>query len=390
MHKTAMIILKNVSVFNPESLGIKDLLVAGTRVIAVEESIDPGTMEVEVIDGTGKMVIPGLIDGHVHIAGAGGEGGPATRTPELRLEELIAGGITSVVGCLGTDGFTRDLKSVLMKAKALRTEGVSAWMYTGAYPVPPPTLTGEIGKDIALIDEVIGAGEIALSDHRSSHPTVHELIKLASHVRVGGMLGGKAGIVNIHMGDACHPFRLLYEAVEMSELNYKQFLPTHTNRNHSIFEEAKAYGQKGWIDLTTSSYPYYRDIEIKPSRAMVDLLKAGVPDSHVTMTSDGNGSLPHFNKHGELERLETGAPESLFTELRDAILREKVPPETALKTVTSNPATILKLPRKGRIKPGNDADLVMVDKDYQPELVLAMGKTMMKEGRIMVKSTYSS
>lgn len=131
----------------------------------------------------------------MHIAGEGGEGGeggPATRTPELQLSQMITGGVTTVVGCLGTDGITRSPISVLMKAKALRAEGVSAWIYTGSYQVPTPTITGDVAKDIALIDEIIGIGEIALSDHRSSCPTTDELIRLVSQARVGGMLGGKS------------------------------------------------------------------------------------------------------------------------------------------------------------------------------------------------------
>ena len=77
-----------------------------------------------------------------------------------------------------------------MKAKGLRADGVSAWMWTGAYQLPPPTLTGDVARDLALIEEVIGVGEVAIADHRSSSPSVRELIQLAKRTRVGRMLGG--------------------------------------------------------------------------------------------------------------------------------------------------------------------------------------------------------
>jgi len=384
-----MILFKNCEVFAPQALGRQDVLVAGTKIIAIEEHLEvPASLNPDVIDATGLRMIPGLIDAHVHIAGAGGEGGPASRTPEIQLSRLLEGGVTSVVGCLGTDGMTRSVESVLMKAKALRQEGVSAWIYTGAYQVPPPTILGDVGKDIAMIEEVIGTGEIALSDHRSSTPTTHELIKLTEHSRVGGMLGGKSGIVNIHMGDAQNPFQPLYDAVAQSELKLTQFLPTHCNRNHHIFEEAKKYGKKGYIDITASSYPFFPQYEIKPSKAIVEFLKAGVPPEHITMSSDGCGSLPQFDKKGKLEQLEMGYPKSIFDELKDTVEEEGLELEKALAPVTSNVADILNLEQKGRIAVNKDADMVLIDKDYNIHHLCAMGIMMIKNQKMLQKGTY--
>lgn len=384
-----MILFKNCELYAPDYLGLNDLLIAGTKIEAIGNNLAvPEDWNVEVIDCSGMRMIPGLIDCHVHIAGAGGEGGPATRTPEIQLSRLLEAGVTSVVGCLGTDGLTRSVESVLMKAKGLRQEGISAWIYTGSYQVPAPTILGDVGKDIAMIDEVIGTGELAISDHRSSVPSINELIRIAAHSRVGGMLGGKAGIVNIHMGDAKKPFQPIYDAVAQSELNFKQFLPTHCNRNHYIFEDAKEYGKKGYVDITASSYPFFPQYEIKPSRAIFELVEAGVPIGHITMSSDGCGSLPSFNENGDILKLEMGFPLSVFTELADLIQVEGMPMELALKVLTSNIADILKLRQKGRIKPGLDADLVLIDEKFAIQHVVAMGKLMVKEGVILKKGTY--
>jgi beta-aspartyl-dipeptidase (metallo-type) len=344
---------------------------------------------VKIIDAEGLILTPGFIDAHVHIAGAGGEGGPASRTPELQLSDMIKGGVTTVVGCLGTDGITRSVESVLMKVKSLRAEGVSAWMYTGSYQVPTPTITGDVARDIALIEEVIGVGEVAVSDHRSSLPTVEELGRIAAQARVAGMIGGKAGIVNIHMGDAKDPFRPLYKVVESSELTLRQFLPTHINRNEYIFEDAKTYALKGYVDITTSSYPYFPEYEIKPSSALRQLLDAGVPAEHITFTSDACGSLPGFDPvSGELVRLESGLPASNLTELRDAVLDEKIPLEIALQVLTSNPARILKLKHKGKIAAGCDADLLLLDQNFEIHSVLAMGAPLMENYQLLKKGTY--
>jgi beta-aspartyl-dipeptidase (metallo-type) len=306
----------------------------------------------------------------------------------MKLSSMLDGGITTIIGCLGTDGFTRSLESVLMKVKALKAEGVSAYMYTGSYQVPTPTLLGDVGRDIALIEEVIGVGEISLSDHRSSCPDTKELIRLVSHARVGGMLGGKAGIANIHMGDAKDPFRPIYDAVEQSELKLTQFFPTHCSRNHYIFEDAKEYGKKGFVDLTASSYPYDMENEIKPSKAIGLLMKAGVPLEHITITSDGNGSLPNFDSNGSLVSIDMGLPLSVFTELADTVLIEKMPLEQALKVVTSNVASILRLKKKGLLSPGCDADIVILDKEFRIRDLISRGNIMTLDYKRLKKGVY--
>jgi beta-aspartyl-dipeptidase (metallo-type) len=383
-------LIKNAEIFSPARLGKKDVLLTGSTIALIQDKLEiPGDIPCRVIDAEGLMLVPGFIDAHVHSAGAGGEGGPASRTPEMLLSDMISAGVTTVVGCLGTDGITRNVESVLMKVKALRAEGVSAWMYTGAYQVPTPTITGDYARDIALVDEVIGVGEVAVSDHRSSVPSTEELTRITAHARVAGMLGGKAGIVNIHMGDAKDPFRPLYKVVEVSELNLRQFLPTHINRNDYIFEDAKTYGLKGYLDITTSSYPYYPDEEIKPATALRLLLEAGVPADHITFTSDACGSLPGFDPAtGELIKMETGKPSSNLRELRDAIAEEGVAPEIALKVLTSNPARILKLKKKGNIAAGMDADLLLLDAGWNIHDVFAMGVQVMARGKLLKKGAY--
>jgi beta-aspartyl-dipeptidase (metallo-type) len=259
---------------------------------------------------------------------------------------------------------------------------------TGAYQVPTPSLLGDVGRDIALIEEVIGVGEIAISDHRSSNPGNDELAKLAGHARVGGMLGNKAGIVNVHMGDALDPFRPIYDVVENSELGFKQFYPTHCNRNEHIFEDAKLYGKLGYIDITASAYPFFPDLEIKPSKAIKGFLDEGVPLQHITMTSDGCGSLPHFDEQGQLVQLEMGFPLSVFEEFKAAVQEEKIPLEKVLRIVSTNAADILKLNSKGRIETGLDADLLLLDKDLNIIHLFANGTLLVHNKEIIAQNTY--
>lgn len=386
-----MILLKNAEIYSPKYVGIKDILIAGNKIVAIKDNIEfSNTISCEIIDCKGLKIAPGFIDSHVHIAGAGGEGGPATRTPEIQLSQLIEAGVTTVIGCLGTDGMTRNIESVLMKVKSLRVEGISSWMYTGSYQVPTPTITGDVGKDIALIEEIIGVGEIAISDHRSSVPTINELIRLAGHARVGGMLGNKAGIVNIHLGDLEDPFRPLYQVVEQSMLKLNQFLPTHCNRNDYTLNSAIEYAKAGgFVDFTTSSYPYFPQYEIKPSKAVKMLLNEGISIDKITFSSDGCGSLPDFDaKTGELIQLEMGLPSANHQEFKDLIFEEELSLEVALKILTENPARILKLQNKGKIEENKDADIILFDEKYEIKNLISNGILMMKDYKVLKRGAY--
>ena len=383
-------VIRNGIVYSPEYLGKKDILILCDKIAEIGDKIDIIGIELEEYDASDCFVVPGFIDSHVHIAGAGGEGGPRTRTPELPLSAYIEAGITTVIGCLGTDGFTRNVESVLMRAKALKEEGISCWIYTGAYQVPTPTITGEIGKDLALIDEIIGVGEIAIADHRSSWPTPNELLRITEHARVGAMLGNKAGIVNIHIGDQHEPFKILYDVINLSNnmLKLTQFLPTHCNRNDYTFFSAIEYLKKGgFIDITTSAYKYFPEYEIKPSKCLKIIYDQIGNLDNVSFSSDAGGSLPAFDANGNLIRLEMGLPKANYNEFIDAITIENLPFNEVLKVLTTNPAKILKLNNKGKIEKGYDADILII-KNYKLNSVIAKGSFLMKDEVILKKGTY--
>jgi beta-aspartyl-dipeptidase (metallo-type) len=307
------------------------------------------------------------------------------------LSDAIRGGVTTVVGCLGTDGVTRTPAGLLAKAKSLDEEGISTFIYTGHYAVPVQTLTGSIERDLLLIDKVIGVGEVALSDHRSNQPTFDEFARLASEARRGGILSGKAGVVNVHMGDGRRGLALLRRIIEETEIPAAQFLPTHIGRNPSLFEEGIAYAKAGGlVDFTTSTVPaFLEEGEVKCSVGLRRMLDAGVDAANITFTSDGQGSLPDFDDHGRLRRLEIGRVTSLFAEVRDAVVHEGVPLATALQVVTANPARILKLRGKGTLAAGADADIVLLDgSSLEIDGVIAKGRWLMKARAPLARGTF--
>ncbi|EOC99249.1 beta-aspartyl-peptidase [Caldisalinibacter kiritimatiensis] len=386
-------LIKNGEVYNPDYIGKKDILITGNKIgyVADDISVPKDFVDIEVIDAKGKFVVPGFIDSHVHICGGGGEGSFKTRTPEIQLTDITIGGVTTVIGVLGTDGTTRTMSNLLAKARGLEEEGITCYVHTGSYQIPVRTITGSVQDDIILIDKIIGVGEIALADHRSSQPIWEDVAKLAAAARVGGMLSGKAGVVNIHMGDSKDTLNILYEVIENTEIPITQFMPTHMNRNPYLFEDAIEYAKKGgYVDFTTSTTDkFLEEGEVKCGTAIKTMLENGVSINNITLTSDGQGSLPDFNEDGEYIGLQVGKVTSLYEAVRAGILEDGLKIEDAIKVITSNPANILKLHNKGYIKENKDADIVLLDKDdLSIDTVIALGKVMIRNKQVFVKGTF--
>ncbi|MCM2973966.1 beta-aspartyl-peptidase [Priestia aryabhattai] len=386
-------LIKNAEVYAPQQLGKKDILLADSKIILIKDCIDHvnTSIPIDVVDAANHIIAPGFIDSHVHIIGGGGEGGYKTRTPELMLTDATTAGVTTIVGVLGTDGTTRRMENLLAKARGLEEEGISCFIHTGSYQIPVKTLTNSIEEDLILIDKIIGVGEIAISDHRSSEPTFEELVKVAAAARNGGILSGKAGILEIHVGDGERKLSLLNHIADKTDLPIRQFHPTHINRNEELFKEGIQFAKRGgYVDFTTSTIPHFlEEGEVKCSKGLRIMLEEKVAIDSITFSSDGNASLPFFDDNGDYKGLQVGKVSSLFQEVRDAVLEESVPLETALQVITSNPAKVLKLSNKGHIQPGKDADLVLLDKETLTiKTVFAQGKVMVKDGVPVVKGTF--
>ena len=370
-------LIEGAEIFSPTHLGQQDLLVADGRIAWMGQGLTvPENWPLHRVDGRGRYLVPGLVDPLAHITGGGGEGGFVFRTPELAASEALKAGVTTLVAALGTDSLTRTPAQVLGKVREFRAAGVSACMYTGSYHLPVKTLTGTVESDIILIPEVLGVGEVAISDHRSSVPTHDELARLASEARVAGLLAGKSGVSFFHVGDGKGALAPLRALRDKTDIPLRQLYPTHCNRNPWLFAEAIEWGKAGgWVDLTTSSFPdLLEDGERLAADALLELLAANVPVERITFSSDANASLPRFDGEGRLIEMRCGQIASLWQQCVRAT-QLGVSLERALAVVTSNPAQALGLGSKGRIGVGQDADLLLVhDRTFAIERVMSGGQ----------------
>lgn len=378
------VLLKNARVFAPHPwpTPVVDILVVGTQVAALGSGLVPPAWSEHHrdLDAEGRVTIPGLIDQHVHIAGGGGEGGPVYRTPEVEPSSLVEAGITTVVGVLGTDGVTRSVPGLVAKARSLRAQHLTAYVYTGAYEVPTRTVTANARTDLVMIDEVVGVGEIAVSDQRGSHPSVRDLAGLAGEARVGGLLGGKAGVLHLHVGDGPGRLEPLFQLIQMADVPVDTLVPTHLNRNPGLLGEALEWIRRGgYADFTTGIRPDARDqTAVCAHEAVLAVREAGLPLSRVSFSSDAQGSAPVFDAAGHLQGVGIGSAATLLDEVY-ALVQAGWDWPAALAPVTTVPAEILKLRGCGRIFAGGPADLVVLE-DREVWHVISQGHIMREAG----------
>lgn len=377
------LLIKNARVFAPNDLGRQNVLMVGEQIAAIGPDLTCDLPDLETIDASGRILTPGFFDQHIHVTGGGGEGGPATRTPELVLSELIRSGTTSVVGVSGTDFTTRSIPNLLAKVRALKTEGVSAWMYTSNYRYPATPLTDSVANDLFFVPEVLGV-KIALGDHRSSFPTTQQVLALLADIRVGGMIAGKTGFLHIHLGNIPGAFAMFDEIIARG-FPVRHIRPTHCGRIRHVFDAAVEFALKGGhIDITTGASCCFDNASL----AVLAALEAGVDPKLITLSTDGHGSVPRFNEKGEMAGLGVGGVEGNLLAFKRLVGDYGMSIEKALPFVTSNVASALGLADQGVVAKGACGNACLFTEDFRLTDVVARGRVMMREGEVVVKGTF--
>jgi len=374
-------------------MGRRDILAGGGKILAIEKSVHAGGLpgEVDVIDAQGLAVVPGFVDGHQHFTGGGGEGGFHTRTPEMQLSMNTTNGVTTAVGLLGTDALTRSVESLYAKTQAFNAEGLTAFMLTGSYWHPSPTITGSVARDLVYLQPFIGF-KLALSDIRGPHLEASDLAALAAGIRVAALVADKPGIITVHTGVKPSGLDLIFEIVRKHGTRPDMFIPTHINRRTPrLTEQVLELARLGAVvDATCMNSLPAEDSVHMPAADFACLADENGLFDRVAFSSDAGGSLPVWNEdRSRIVGMGIGTPASLLFELSSLVNQKGMPLEKALGPLTTTPARVYGLAGvKGELKAGADADILVLDPAAMAVRDVLAGGAVMIRNRVVEKKGY--
>jgi dihydroorotase len=362
-----------------------DVLIENGKIAAVGRNLARGgASSVTVINATGKLVLPGFIDLHVHLREPGFE---YKETIQTGTASAVAGGFTSVC-CMPNTNPVNDNQSItefiLDQARAAGNAHV--------FPIGAIT-KGSEGKELAEIGDLRRAGCVAISD--DGQPVMNSLVMRRAmeyalafdlpvidhcedlHLSEGGCMN--EGLVSTQLGLQGIPSAaedvMVARNLSLAELTGARLHLAHVSTAGSVrmVREAKGRG----VRVTAEACPHHFSLTEEAVRGFNTLAKMNPPLrtwQDVQAIKDGlrDGTIdviatdhaPHAAQEKQLEfaqapngivGLETALPLTL------ALVEEGVLPlEAAVAKLTAEPAKAFRLP-KGSLAPWADADLVMVD-----------------------------
>ena len=364
------ILIENGDLYDPQPRGKASILIANGRIEKVGD-VDGAALasldvEVERIDATGCVVVPGLIDPHAHLLGGSGEGSLALGTPMMFVHEIAASGITTIVGTLGVDTTMKTIAGLLARVKALNELGLTARMWTGGYNVPPTTVLDSVRQDMLFIEEVIGAGELAISDERGLNQSAQELAKVVRDTHVGGLLSGKAGRSHFHVGEEDTRLQPLRELVDDFNIKPEWLYPTHVHRSKKLMSEA--------IDLANGG-----------SYIDMDVVEENIPE-WLDFYLENNGPLGRLTVSSDMD---SSTPAIFFEQFCKLVVEHGHALGDVLPFFTSNTAAALKLDKKGGITVGMDGDVVVLSEgSLDIREVVARGQVVVRDGGPVVREKW--
>lgn len=387
-------LIKGAEVYAPKKLGVNDILIAGEKILAIGKGLDaPSGFDCETVDAQGKIAFPGFIDIHIHSIGADDGQGPVGRTFDIDWRDIVESGMTTTVGVLGGSIWVRSLAQLYMKTLELERMGVTSYMLTGCFKIPPPTLTGSIRKDLYLIDKVKGI-KTAIPDSTTAHHTWRDLASVASEVRIGAGMAKKGAITHVHVGRNPARMDVMLEMVERTGMNPQYIVPTHVNRlTPDVIEQGIEYTKMGGVvDLSSLMRKEEGTLTgLKVEFTVKRMLKEGANIDNITISSDGNVPMAIRDEDGKQTGMYIAPLDFNRREIRDIVNNKVTSFPEALKMVTTTPARILQIDdSKGEIKEGYDADIVIADtvESLKIDKVYAKGRLQVVNGKSVFQGHY--
>jgi dihydroorotase len=383
------ILIKNGHIIDPANKVDEklDILIADGKIVKLGKQGALSPNGTEVIDAEGRLVVPGLVDMHVHL-----------REPGYEYKETIAtgtaaakaGGFTAVC-CMPNTNPVNDNRSV---TEFILAQARSAW--ARVFPVGAIT-KGSQGEELTEMEELHAAGCVAVSDDGKPVMNASMMRRAMEYSKIFDMLiiahcedcslSGKGvmneGVVSTELGLRGIPRSaedvMTARDISLAELTGCRLHIAHVSTAGSVrlVRDAKSRGVK----VTAETCPHYFTLTEEAVRGYntmakmnpplrtpddVSAIKQGLRDGTIDVIATDHAPHAMDEKSGEFDYATFGivgletALGLTFKLVDEGVLS----PADAVRKLSLNPATILKL-NKGTLAAGADADITIIDPNIE-------------------------
>jgi len=382
------ILIKNGRVVDPYNNldEIRDILITESEISKVAKDISAGAQK--IIDAKGKMVIPGIVDMHVHLREPGRED---KETIESGTGAALKGGVTSILAMPNTQPACDSPQNIKILKEIIKKSARVNVFICGA------TTLERAGRELTDIEKLIKGGAVAFSDDGSSVRSKELLRDALRRTRKKAVVlchcedkllssGGSVnwGVTSTRMGLKGISVESEYTRVKRNiELAQKSKSPihiTHVSAKESVelIAKAKKIGVRVTCDATphhfsldeSAVWGYDTSFKMNPplrSRQDVAAIQQGLKDGTIDAIASDHAPHTEIEKEIEFERAEFGTI-GLETELAVGITelvgKKVLDWKELIRKMTLNPARILDID-KGCLSVGQLADIAIIDPDRE-------------------------
>ena len=386
-----MKLIKNGRVIDPKSQfdALADTLIDGQKIVAIGQDLT--REDAEIIDATGKIVAPGLIDIHVHFREPG-----QTHKEDIHTGSLAAarGGFTTVVMMANTNPTVSTVETL--------TEVLSSASRENIHVKSVATITDKFdGQTLTDFEALLKAGAVGFSDDGIPFTDAGQVRKamqkavdfdtiLALHEedpQLTGVLGINDGAVAHQCGVTGAPTVSEYSMVArdaMLALDTKarvHFQHLSAGESVDVVRFAKAMGARITAEVTPQHFSITEDAILThgtnaklnpPLRRTSDIEKLiiGLQDGTIDVIATDHAPHTHAEKDQEITKAPsgmTGLETSLSLGLTHLVAPGHLSVMALLEKMTSNPAQVLGVDA-GYLAENGPADLVIFDADVTREV----------------------
>ncbi|MDD3009834.1 MAG: hypothetical protein PHU97_00765 [Bacteroidales bacterium] len=385
--KDMLTLLKSCEIYAPDYLGIGDILLGGTKILAIKKEIHPPAgMETELINCSGYMVFPGLIDPVCFFCGNGADEEEQRQNNASDFAEAaFVSGVSSVIGTLGWNDITRSAGELLQKTKQLNFSGLNTGAYTGGFRGNSCIFLQRIASDLAYIQEITATGPMAIADHRAGMPEESLFANLHAEAETGAELGRKSAVVVYMLGEDKSQYSKTLEKMQNIVPVHRHAMLSGVNRNNEAMKAAKKFGIKGLINIVANTTGFFQEETIHPATALKEFLRAGVPIKNITLSSYAGFEAVKPNPIDIKNQMRL-----FFKAFGESISDFNIPTEIVAKVFSRNAAETFKMQGKGILKPGMHADVLVLTKDYHPAHLFINGEHRLIDGVMVPRANHPS